>query len=178
MDKWTHPLGHEWAEDVLTVRYADEAAFIVWSLDRHRPGHLYADTTALIRLTVVNRARIDWLDQRQRVDFHAVASMRDRRVPWQALMVPIIELLESTPEAQEASAVDTSMPVSTLMPVEAFPMGVLPAPLARFVSEAAAAAPMLIGVCRCVHAARPGDGYREHACRRSEGQLARGGTIV
>jgi hypothetical protein len=143
MDKWTHPLSHYWSEDVLTVRYADEVAFVVRTPDRRRPGHFQADTTAMIGSTVVNRARVDWLDQRQRVDFHAVASMRDGRVPWQALMVPIIGLLESTPEEREAEGVGSGMPVSTLVPVEAFPMDVLPTPLARLVSEAAAALPCL-----------------------------------
>jgi hypothetical protein len=141
MDKWTHPLSHHWSQDELTVLYPDDVAFVVRVPEQRRPGHLYADTIARIGSTVVNRARVDWLDQRQRVDFHAVASMRDGRVPWQALMVPIIELLESTPEEREAEAVGSGLPVSTLMPVEAFPMDVLPAPLARLVRETAAALP-------------------------------------
>src|SRR5262245_55406345 len=141
MDKWAAPLSHQWADDELTVIYPDDVAFVVRVPEPRRPGHLYADTIACIGSTVVNRARIDWLDQRQRVDFHAVASMRDGRVPWQALMVPIIELLESAPETHEAEAAAAGMPVSLLIPVEAFPMDVLPVSLARLVSEAAEALP-------------------------------------
>jgi Protein of unknown function (DUF3987) len=142
MDKWTNPLSHQWSEDELTVRYEEGVAFVVRTPERRRPGHLYADTVAKIGETVVNRARIDWLDQRQRVDFHAVASMRDGRVPWQALMVPIIELLEAAPDEPETELSPTGKtPIATNLPVEPFPIDVFPKPLARLVKEASAALP-------------------------------------
>jgi hypothetical protein len=90
----------------------------------------------------VNRAKIDWLDQRQRVDFHAIAAMRDGRVPWQALMVPIIDLLESPADerdADEGSPVPSA--VSAGVPVERFPIQVFPQKLQRLIVEASEALP-------------------------------------
>jgi hypothetical protein len=142
MDKWTHPISYQWSDDQLTVVYEEGVVFVVRAPERHRPGHLYADTVAKIGEMVVNHARIDWLDQRQRVDFHAVAAMRDGRVPWQALMVPMIELLEGATDETETELSPTGdTQISTSVPVEAFPIDVLPKPLARLVREASMALP-------------------------------------
>jgi hypothetical protein len=139
--KWMNPLRHMWDGDALTVFYAEDVSFIVQAPDRRR-GRLEAETTAKIGGTVVNRAKIDWLDQRQRVDFHAIAAMRDGRVPWQVLMVPIIDLLESPAdgrEVDEGQAVAT--PVSARVPVERFPIQVFPQKLQRLAVEASEALP-------------------------------------
>jgi hypothetical protein len=138
--KWMNPLRHMWDGDRLTVFYDEGVSFVVQAPDRRR-GRLEAETTAKIGESVVNRARIDWLDQRQRVDFHAIAAMRDGQVPWQALMVPVIGLLESPPDESEVEGHPVATPVTTGVPVEAFPVQVLPKKLARLVREASEALP-------------------------------------
>jgi Protein of unknown function (DUF3987) len=139
--KWMNPLRHQWDGDHLTVFYDEGVSFVVQAPDRRR-GRLEAETTAKIGETVVNRAKIDWLDQRQRVDFHAIAAMRDGRVPWQALMVPVIGLLESPADerdADEGSPVPSA--VSAGVPVERFPIQVFPQKLQRLIVEASASLP-------------------------------------
>ena len=90
----------------------------------------------------VHHARIDWLAQRPRGDCHAVAAMRDGRVPWQALMVPMRAWLEGAADETEAERSPTGeTPISTRVPVEGCPMDVLPKPLARLVREASMALP-------------------------------------
>jgi hypothetical protein len=139
--KWMTPLRHQWDGGSLVVFYEEDVSFVVQAPDRQR-GRLEAETIAKIGETVVNRAKIDWLDQRQRVDFHAIAAMRDGRVPWQALMVPIIDLLESPPDEAEADDARTvATPVATGVPVEAFPVQVFPQPLRRLIVEASESLP-------------------------------------
>jgi putative DNA primase/helicase len=68
--------------------------------------------------------------------------MRDGRVPWQVFMVPIIELLEGAADETETELSPTGeTQISTSVPVEAFPLDVLPKPLARLVREASMALP-------------------------------------
>jgi hypothetical protein len=98
MSKALAPTGHQWQGDQLIVAYANDVKICV---DRVRPdpmGRLWAQVTAQVQDDVVNQARIDLLDQRQRIDFHAAAHARDGQVDWQALLVPVIALVQQGPE--------------------------------------------------------------------------------
>jgi hypothetical protein len=142
MANWMNPLSSQWDGDQLTVLYEDGVKFLIRTPERDRQGRLWAETVAMVHDVLANRARIDWLDQRQRVDFHAIAAMRDGNVPWQRCMVPIIALLERGPEptiADEPAAMGP-LPLS-LGTVEPFPVDVFPATIQAFIREAAEAFP-------------------------------------
>jgi Protein of unknown function (DUF3987) len=134
-ERWKAPSSHTWVDGQLVVDYPDGVVFRVSPLSRQAPGRLDAETLATVGESPIHHATLNWLDQRQRVDFHNIAAMWDGHVPWQALMVPIIPLLQAGPAAEAEVAPELRVPV------EPFPVEVLPTPLARLVREAAEALP-------------------------------------
>src|SRR5262245_54223040 len=147
MDNAVNPQRHCWEGDTLHVWYAGGVEFLIGELELDRKGRLWADVTASIGPDLANQARIDLMDQRQRVEFHAIAAMRDGNVPWQALMVPIIPLLRQGPQDDERED-DAAAPAS-MVPVEPFPVDIFPAKVKALIDEGASALPCrpdLVGV--------------------------------
>lgn len=72
------------------------------ALDRH--GRLWVELTAHMGDAVVNQARIDLLDQKDRMNFHSVAFARDGRVDWQSLLLSTLPYLQKQIEAPTAAA--------------------------------------------------------------------------
>ncbi|MGH8072256.1 MAG: AAA family ATPase [Candidatus Entotheonellia bacterium] len=102
MGKAVRPLSHHWNGEQLTVLYAHEVAFVLDHVQPDRYGRLWAEVVAKVGEDVVNQARLDLLDQRQRIDFHGAAHARDGQVDWQAHMVPVIALAQQGPGREEA----------------------------------------------------------------------------
>jgi hypothetical protein len=100
MGKAVTPLSHHWDGDQLTVCYASEIALVLDRIQPDRYGRLWAEVVARVGEDVVNQARLDLLDQRQRIDFHGAAHARDGQVDWQAHMVPVIALARQGPPAE------------------------------------------------------------------------------
>lgn len=71
-------------------------------------GRLWAEVVGMVDGAAVNRARIDVLDQRHRIDYHAVAAARDGRVDWNGALIDIVPKLQAalgqTDEAPEGLA--------------------------------------------------------------------------
>jgi Protein of unknown function (DUF3987) len=124
------------------------AATFAWDDDitievRHptvdRYSRLWCEVLARHGHTLVNHARIDLLNQRQRIDYHAVAHAHDGTIDWHRLLLDIIPPLQEGMAATEASpAPGTSAPTQ---PPEPFPVEVLPGPCRRLVEEGAKALP-------------------------------------
>jgi len=103
MGKAAQPISHTWDGEQLTVEYKDGVSFVVDGIQPDSYGRLWAQIRAKVGPDVANQARIDLLDQRQRIDFEAVAHRRDGRVEWQSLLVPVIPLAQQGPP-QESKA--------------------------------------------------------------------------
>jgi hypothetical protein len=101
MGKATVPTSHEWIDSLLIVRYEPDVEFCVSQIQTDRLGRLWAEVVAKVGEDVANQARFDLLDQRQRVDFEALAHQRDGRVDWQPLLVPVIALAQEGPGQAE-----------------------------------------------------------------------------
>jgi hypothetical protein len=108
------PISHTLDGDRLMVTYEGDVTFDIRRPSRDRYGRLWAEITAKVGDDVANQARIDVLDQRQHVDFHAVAHARDGRIDWQSLLVPVIPLVEALlAPAETASATDETPPTQS-----------------------------------------------------------------
>ena len=91
------PTSHTIDGDRLVVTYDGGITFDICRPSRDRHGHqLWVEIVAKVDTVVANQARINILDQRQRIDFHAVAYARDGRVDWQSMLVPIIPLVQQS----------------------------------------------------------------------------------
>jgi hypothetical protein len=75
-----------------------------------RPGRLWASIKAMLDGAVVNEARIDLLDQRQRIDFHQVAMGRDGRVDWQDYLLSVITPIRKALGTSRTADTGTSSP--------------------------------------------------------------------
>lgn len=97
MGKAVAPISSRWDGPQLTVSYEHDVTLIVDQVQQDSYGRLWAQILAKSGDDVVNQARIDLLDQRQRIDFHNVAHARDGHFDWQSLLVPIIPLVQQGP---------------------------------------------------------------------------------
>jgi hypothetical protein len=55
---------------------------------------LWAEVVAIIDGRTANCAQINLLDQRQRIDYHAVAAVRDGRIDWAGVLIDIVPQLQ------------------------------------------------------------------------------------
>jgi hypothetical protein len=90
---------------------------------------------------VFNRARLDLLDLEARLRFHAAAARVDGTIDWGARLLFALEHVRQTLQASETDGASEAPIPSPSDRVEPFPMQVLPTPLARLVTEGAAALP-------------------------------------
>lgn len=90
---------------------------------------------------VFNRARLDLLDLRARLRFHAATASADGEIDWADRLLFALEHVLQTLWASEMSLEPEEPIASPSERVEPFPVGVLPTPLARLVTEGAAALP-------------------------------------
>ncbi len=124
MDKPNDPI-HECRDGLHTVTFPDDVVIEVHRLERDRYQRLWGEVVAKVGKThVAHRARIDLLDQRQRVDFHQIAAALDGQVDWQARLLATMEYVIATQERDRGTSVSV---VSSLSgPMEDWPP---PAPL-------------------------------------------------
>ena len=90
---------------------------------------------------VFNRARLDLLDLEARLRFHAAAARVDGNIDWGARLLFALEHVRQTLQASETDGASDAPILSPSDRVEPFPIQVLPTPLARLVTEGAAALP-------------------------------------
>jgi hypothetical protein len=90
---------------------------------------------------VLNRARLDLLDLPARLRFHAATASVDGAIDWGARLLFALEHVLQTLQASETGRASEEPITSPSDCVEPFPVEVLPAPLARLVTEGAAALP-------------------------------------
>ncbi len=90
---------------------------------------------------VFNRARFDLLDLEARLRFHAAAARVDGTIDWGARLLFALEHVRQTLQASETDGESEALIPSPPDGVEPFPIQVLPTPLARLVTEGAAALP-------------------------------------
>jgi Protein of unknown function (DUF3987) len=90
---------------------------------------------------VFNRARFDLLDLEARLRFHAAAARVDGTIDWGARLLFALEHVRQTLQASEMDGASEAPIASPSDRVEPFPIQVLPTPLARLVTEGAAALP-------------------------------------
>jgi hypothetical protein len=102
MGKALMPISHQWDGELLTVRYENDVVFILDQVRSDHAGRLWAQVVAKVGDDVANNARIDLLDQRQRIDFHIEAHARDGQVDWQSLLIPVVGLAQHGLERPEA----------------------------------------------------------------------------
>jgi hypothetical protein len=102
MGKALTPISHQWDGEQLTVSYENNVVFIHDQIRSDHAGRLWAQVVAKVGEDVANNARLDLLDQRQRIDFHIAAHARDGQVDWQSLLVPVVALAQHGPERPDA----------------------------------------------------------------------------
>ncbi len=90
---------------------------------------------------VFNRARLDLLDLDARLRFHAAAARVDGAIDWGARLLFALEHVRQTLQASETDRASEALITAPSDRVEPFPVEVLPTPLARLVTEGAAALP-------------------------------------
>lgn len=88
-----------------------------------RSGRLWVEVIAHIGESVVNDARIDLLDQRHRLDYHAIAFARDGRIDWQSHLLSALphvqaQLADQGTEAEGPDA--TTTPWARAIPAPSF----------------------------------------------------------
>jgi hypothetical protein len=113
MGKALAPSSHQWDGEQLTVCYENNVVFILDQVRSDHAGRLWAQVMAKVGEDVANNARLDLLDQRQRIDFHIAAHARDGQVDWQSLLVPVVGLAQQGPERpadKESPPVDEPWP--------------------------------------------------------------------
>jgi hypothetical protein len=114
MGKALTPISHHWDGERLTVCYENNVVFILDQIRSDHAGRLWAQVVAKVGEDDANNARLDLLDQRQRIDFHMAAHARDGQVDWQSLLVPVVGLAQQGPppaeDAHERSPTDEHWP--------------------------------------------------------------------
>jgi hypothetical protein len=132
------------ADDVHTFGFEHGVVIEVRHPHYDAQRRLWGEIVARLDDIVVNRAQINLLDQRQRVDFHGLAMGMDGLVDWQDHLLSVIGLVQEAllhQEQSEETAAATAIIAPVDDPVLPFPVEVLPAPLAALVKEGAAALP-------------------------------------
>jgi hypothetical protein len=151
MGRGVMPSSHRWDGSQLMVTYEHGVAFVAYREPPDPYGRRWTRVIARSNNTVVNDARIDLLDQRQRIDYAAVAHTRDGQIDWQAHLVPIVDLIISGPpdgretfgtsgtSSEESSgAWPDSLPLPDPMPsVEGFEPKLLPEAFRPWIADIA-----------------------------------------
>jgi hypothetical protein len=121
---------------------------------------------------VLNRARFDLLDLRARLRFHAVTASVDGAIDWGARLLFALEHVMQTLQASGTARASEEAITSPSDSVEPFPVEVLPTPLARLVTEGAAALPCSSRFPGGVDVAPPGRGDRDQPGAGGETRMA------
>jgi hypothetical protein len=95
------------------------------AIEIHRPefSRLKAEIVARLGEVIVNQAEIALLNQRDRVDFHGLAALRDGQVPWESYLMSVIAPLQVSMQQPRDAADATersSSPWEHIKPAPAF----------------------------------------------------------
>jgi hypothetical protein len=138
------PTDYQVIDDLHIVHFDSGVILEIRHPHYDRQRRLLGEIVAKLDDVVVNQGQLNFLDQRQRIDFHAIALSRDGRVDWQSHLLSAIQPLENelarqeqTEETAKGSAVIEPMGEAVLP----FPVDVFPRPLAELIQEGAKALP-------------------------------------